>query len=64
MGGSIRVAGFDVFEDPIEVKKRIGYLPENPPVYGEMPAWMSVIAVLALSAYLALHPALAAWLWL
>ncbi len=32
-------------------------------VYGEMPAWMSVIAVLALSAYLALHPALAAWLW-
>lgn len=35
-GGSIRVAGFDVFENPIEVKKRIGYLPENPPVYGEM----------------------------
>lgn len=35
-GGSVRVAGFDVFEDPIEVKRRIGYLPENPPVYGEM----------------------------
>ncbi|MBL7688645.1 MAG: ABC transporter ATP-binding protein [Bdellovibrionaceae bacterium] len=35
-GGSVRVAGFDVFEDPIEVKKRIGYLPENPPVYGDM----------------------------
>lgn len=35
-GGSVRVAGFDVFEEPIEVKKRIGYLPENPPVYGEM----------------------------
>lgn len=35
-GGSVRVAGFDVFEDPVEVKKRIGYLPENPPVYGEM----------------------------
>lgn len=34
--GQVRVAGFDVFEDPIEVKKRIGYLPENPPVYGEM----------------------------
>lgn len=34
--GVIRVAGFDVYEDPIEVKKRIGYLPENPPVYGEM----------------------------
>ncbi len=35
-GGSVRVAGFDVFEEPLEVKRRIGYLPENPPVYGEM----------------------------
>lgn len=34
--GSVRVAGFDVFEEPIEVKKRIGYLPETPPVYGDM----------------------------
>ncbi len=34
--GEVRVAGFDVFEEPIEVKKRIGYLPETPPVYGDM----------------------------
>lgn len=34
--GEVRVAGFDVFEDPIEVKRRIGYLPETPPVYGDM----------------------------
>ena len=34
--GSVRVAGFDVFENPIEVKKRIGYLPETPPVYTDM----------------------------
>jgi ABC-2 type transport system ATP-binding protein len=34
--GEARVAGFDVFESPIEVKKRIGYLPETPPVYGDM----------------------------
>jgi ABC-2 type transport system ATP-binding protein len=34
--GSASVAGFDVFENPIEVKKRIGYLPETPPVYGDM----------------------------
>ncbi|MES2965525.1 MAG: ABC transporter ATP-binding protein [Bdellovibrionota bacterium] len=34
--GSVKVAGFDVFEDPLEVKKRIGYLPETPPVYGDM----------------------------
>lgn len=34
--GQALVSGFDVFENPIEVKRRIGYLPENPPVYGEM----------------------------
>jgi ABC-2 type transport system ATP-binding protein len=34
--GSAVVAGFDVFENPLEVKKRIGYLPETPPVYGDM----------------------------
>ncbi len=34
--GQASVAGFDVFESPIEVKKRIGYLPETPPVYGDM----------------------------
>jgi ABC-2 type transport system ATP-binding protein len=34
--GSAKVAGFDVFEEPIEVKRRIGYLPEHPPVYLEM----------------------------
>jgi ABC-2 type transport system ATP-binding protein len=34
--GSVKVAGFDVFEDPIEVKRRIGYLPETPPVYHDM----------------------------
>lgn len=34
--GQVKVAGYDVFEDPVEVKKRIGYLPETPPVYGDM----------------------------
>src|SRR5271169_2381966 len=34
--GSAEVAGFDVFEQPQEVKKRIGYLPESPPLYPEM----------------------------
>ena len=34
--GKARVAGFDVFEQPFEVKKRIGYLPEAPPLYPEM----------------------------
>ena len=34
--GSANVAGFDVLENPLEVKKRIGYLPESPPLYPEM----------------------------
>ena len=34
--GKVRVAGFDVTEDPLEAKKRTGYLPENPPVYPDM----------------------------
>ncbi len=34
--GKASVAGFDVLENPLEVKKRIGYLPETPPVYPEM----------------------------
>src|SRR5688572_8237276 len=33
--GTASVAGFDVFEQPLEVKRRIGYLPETPPVYPE-----------------------------
>ena len=34
--GTANVAGFDVLEKPLEVKKRIGYLPETPPIYPEM----------------------------
>jgi ABC-2 type transport system ATP-binding protein len=34
--GSVVVAGFDIFDKPMEVKKRIGYLPEQPPVYNDM----------------------------
>lgn len=34
--GQVTVAGFDVFENPLEVKRRIGYLPETPPVYHDM----------------------------
>ena len=34
--GSVKVAGVDVFEDPMTVRKSIGYLPEIPPVYPEL----------------------------
>lgn len=34
--GTARVAGFDVHAQPREVRRRIGYLPETPPLYGDM----------------------------
>ena len=34
--GRAVVAGFDVFDQPIEAKRRTGYLPETPPLYPEM----------------------------
>jgi ABC-2 type transport system ATP-binding protein len=35
-GGTAKVAGYDVFRDSMEVRKRIGYLPENVPLYNDM----------------------------
>src|ERR1700760_2109649 len=35
-GGTARVDGIDVAADPVAVKKKLGYLPENAPVYPEM----------------------------
>ncbi len=35
--GTASVAGFDVFESPMDVKRNVGFLPETPPVYREMP---------------------------
>ena len=34
--GNIKVDGYDVFRHPLEVKKRIGYMPEQPPLYMDM----------------------------
>ncbi len=44
--GTASVAGHDVFEEPLEVKRRVGYLPEIPPVYPEMSvrAYLSFVA--------------------
>lgn len=33
--GSISICGFDIFEHPLEAKRMIGYLPEQPPLYFE-----------------------------
>ena len=37
--GSVAVDGHDVLEEPLEVKRKIGYLPEQPPLYSEMTVW-------------------------
>ena len=34
--GTARIAGYDVFDQSMEVRRRIGYLPETPPLYPEM----------------------------
>ncbi|MFN8378349.1 MAG: ABC transporter ATP-binding protein [Anaerolineae bacterium] len=36
--GHIRVAGYDVFKDSLNVRRRVGYLPENVPLYRDMTA--------------------------
>jgi ABC-2 type transport system ATP-binding protein len=51
--GKAIVAGFDVFDQPIEAKKRTGYLPETPPLYPDM----SVIEYLAFVAHIKGVPA-------
>ncbi len=35
-GGTARVAGYDVFSQSLEVRRRIGYLPENAPLYSDL----------------------------
>lgn len=34
--GTASIAGYDIYEQPMEAKKRIGYLPEQPPLYLDM----------------------------
>jgi len=34
--GRVRIAGYDLYDNPIQAKQKIGYLPEQPPLYPEM----------------------------
>ncbi len=34
--GTAKICGFDVFEEALEIRRLIGYLPETPPLYGDM----------------------------
>src|SRR2546429_6110779 len=45
-GGTAQVAGFDVFTQSLEVRRRIGYLPENAPLYADLPvaAYLDFVA--------------------
>ena len=38
-GGSAKVHGYDVFDEPLEVRKRLGYLPQRAPLYQDMGVW-------------------------
>jgi ABC-2 type transport system ATP-binding protein len=35
--GTARIAGYDIFKDSLQVRRRIGYVPENAPLYADMP---------------------------
>ncbi len=37
--GTVTVDGVDILENPIEAKRKIGYLPETPPLYPDMTVW-------------------------
>jgi ABC-2 type transport system ATP-binding protein len=37
--GGAKVADFDIWEQPMEIKKLTGYLPENPPLYSDLNVW-------------------------
>jgi ABC-2 type transport system ATP-binding protein len=37
--GAARVHGFDVFDDPLQVRRHIGYLPQRAPLYQDMTVW-------------------------
>ncbi len=37
--GAAKVHGVDVFDDPLQVRRKIGYLPQRAPLYGEMRVW-------------------------
>ena len=45
-GGRATVAGFDVFSQSLDVRRRIGYLPENAPLYADLPvaAYLDFVA--------------------
>ncbi|ASJ09239.1 ABC transporter [Thermococcus siculi] len=41
-GGRIEILGMEMAREPIKIKERIGYLPENATIYGELTAWKNL----------------------
>jgi ABC-2 type transport system ATP-binding protein len=46
--GRVRIAGYDLYDNPIQAKRKIGYLPEQPPLYPDMTVrkYLAYVAVL------------------
>ncbi len=40
--GRVELLGYDITREPIRIKERVGYLPENATVYGELTAWKNL----------------------
>lgn len=47
--GQASVSGFDPTQQPLEVKKRVGYLPENPGFYEDLSAWENLLYIARLN---------------
>ena len=47
--GQASVCGFDAARQPLEVKKRVGYLPENPGYYEDLSAWENLLYIARLN---------------
>jgi len=40
--GRVEILGMDISKEPLKIKERIGYLPENATIYGELTAWKNL----------------------
>ncbi|MCL2754557.1 MAG: ABC transporter ATP-binding protein, partial [Oscillospiraceae bacterium] len=47
-GGNALIDGVDILEEPLEAKRKIGYLPEQPPLYGDMTVQEYLLFIYAL----------------
>ena len=51
-GGTVKIDGYDIFKEPEKAKKRVGYLPEIPPLYQDMTVKEYLVFVTELKKFL------------